>query len=393
MNKNYISEKLKSFGFRIKADEIKYSEYWTSVNLKGSSSKLGHYIIKGNICKYINDCTGDSGTFIIDKKKIGSLYDLKTRINLLNGFELHSKGDLLRALNDKYQTLKTSAYHINPYFMNKGFSTSCVGKITKDGKLIVPLERIKKNAIGGITTEIKTFLYVLPCGTNLFEKGFSKKYGMVLIGLEEIIDNQIAPKTILITKDIVTAFTIREATNLPVVAALHLGNFEPTIKSLIKYFPNTNLTICSDNETSSEELIGKNLSLDISRYCQHKFDSHNIRVVYPRFSNYSFNKTDGNFNDLYKVTNNFALIKEIILFENIMLKSEIEQLINKLISLYPSKTQKIRNTFIKFLSINKIDIATIRYINRLSLVNLILSEIKKDDVRELSIKPSPEKSK
>lgn len=168
-----------------------------------------------------------------------------------------------------------SAEH--PYLIRKGVKTH--GARQQGDNLILQ---------GVVDGKIWTYQSIDAEGEKLFFSGGRKKGCYYPITTKDE-----SKAVILICEGFATAASIREAVNLPVIAAFDAGNLLPVALEMRRKYPEAKILICADNDTTS---YGGNVGRD-------KAEQAAVRVqgasIWPEFPDDNFTDTD--FNDLHKL--------------------------------------------------------------------------------------------
>lgn len=220
----------------------------------------------------------------------------------------------------------------HPYLTAKGVKNYDL-KVDKRGNLLMPLRDIdgKLWAVQRIGRPDKktgkTFKMIGAIQTKE-EKAQDIKHPAKMDGTFFIIDskNFSNSKKIAVTEGYSTGATVHEATNLPVVVAVHSGNLEKVAKSLAEKYPQKQIIIAGDNDISNEfkgkENIGK-IKAEAAALAV------GGEVALPSFTKEELSSGASDWNDLAKSRG----IKEVKKQLNIALKQlknkEVAQKINK----------------------------------------------------------------
>lgn len=298
MDLEAIAQKLQMGGLNINANQIKASGKWESAKTfdNKAGSKSGRYIIGENICSWINNKSQEKGSFVLDRAKV------------ISGFELDKKRrEYDKAERDKYftnaLTAKSKFDSIKPLpnaksgYLHKKKVENFGCKIDERGNLVIPLRSMDVKSDGTRVSYIRSLQTILPDGTKLLESGCEKKGNMHLIGFNKIFrDPENYKGEILIAEGYATAASIHMATGKPVVVAFDAGNLEPVMSKITKAYPNAEYTICADNDKKTELKIGRNVGVEAANACKDKFGCN---VTIQNFMSIENGNNLSDFNDLH----------------------------------------------------------------------------------------------
>ena len=133
---------------------------------------------------------------------------------------------------------------------------------------------------------IHSIQLIQPSGKKIFLKGGRTK------GLYFSIRMERKPKEVLITEGFATAATLYMERKIPAVVAFNSGNLMEVSKNIRKRFPNTTITICGDNDHSTEGNPGKKAAMLAAKTCGGVWEI-------PDFTGFNPSRNETDFNDLY----------------------------------------------------------------------------------------------
>jgi phage/plasmid primase-like uncharacterized protein len=308
MDLQAIAQKLQLAGFNIEPHQIKESGKWENSRVFNNRHKSGRYIIGSNLCSYINNLTGESGSFVLDKAKVISSFEINKKRWEFEKAERNKY--FLNALQakKKFDAIINSNNLTSPYLDRKQVKNfGC--RIDENGNLVIPFRSLTVRPDGTCVSYIKTLQTIRPDGTKLLETGCEKKGSMHFIGFNKIyMEPGSYSGNIFVAEGYATAASIHMAIGKPVVVAIDAGNLDPVMSMLIRAYPKAALVICADNDIKTELKIGKNVGIEAAKVCQEKYG---CKVVTPNFLNIENAQDLSDFNDLY-VAKGLEYIKQKI---------------------------------------------------------------------------------
>lgn len=312
MDLENIANNLQAVGFNIQGYQLKLDKW---ANCKLFENKAGHksggYIVNTrlNLCSWKNHKTMENGSFPLDRQRVGSNYDYQKAIQENQKQERDKFFANAKKASFKYNAIVEQPNAKSEYLQRKQVSNfGC--KIDGSGNLVMALRSLDVKKDGTRTSYIRTLQTIFPNGTKMMESGCEKKGNMHLIGFNKIFkDPEKYTGKILVAEGYATAATLHMATGLPTVVAVDAGNLEPVMSKITKYYPNSEYTICADNDLKTEKNIGRNVGVEAAKACQEKYG---CAVVIPDFTNIQDSEMLTDFNDLQVVSNLNAVTNSII---------------------------------------------------------------------------------
>ena len=298
MDLEAIAQKLQIAGLNITAQQIKTTGKWEGVKTFDNSpgSKSGRYIIGENVCSWINNKSQEKGSFVLDKARIITGFDLEKKRREYDKAERDKYFANALLAKKKYDLIKQPENAISEYLSRKQVNNyGC--KIDKNGDLIIPYRSLDLKPDGTHTSYLRTLQTIKPDGTKLIEFGCEKKGNMCLIGFNKIFrqpNEYNGP--ILVAEGYATAASLHMATGLPTVVAIDAGNIDPVMAKITKVYSKGNYIICADNDLKTEQKIGRNPGIAAAIACQEKYD---CKVAIPNFTGIKNPLELTDFNDLH----------------------------------------------------------------------------------------------
>ena len=299
MDLDNIANNLQAVGFNIQSYQLKLDKW---ANCKLVENKAGHksggYIVNTrlNLCSWKNHKTMESGSFPLDRQRVGSNYDYQKAIQENQKQERDKFFANAKKASLKYNAIIEQPNAKSEYLQRKQVSNfGC--KVDGNGNLVIALRSLDVKKDGTRTSYIRTLQTIFPNGTKMMESGCEKKGNMHLIGFNKIFkEPEKYTGKILVAEGYATAATLHMATGLPTVVAVDAGNLEPVMSKITKYYPNSEYTICADNDLKTERNIGRNVGVEAAKICQEKYG---CTVVIPDFTNIQNSEMLTDFNDLH----------------------------------------------------------------------------------------------
>ena len=144
-----------------------------------------------------------------------------------------------------------------------------------NGNLVIPVRNISQ--------ELQGLQFIAPNGSKWFLTGTAKQGNFVFLCKSDDIENEI-----VICEGYATACSIRQATKLPVIAALDAGNLRSVAEAWRKEFPKLQIIIAGDDDHATDGNPGRTKAIEASK-------AVNGIVILPKFEDRT-DKTD--FNDM-----------------------------------------------------------------------------------------------
>ncbi len=296
MDLKLIAANLQNVGFDITESKIKLSGKWESSRTFDNSpgSKSGRYIIGENICSWINNKSHEKGSFILDKKKIISRFDLEKKRNEYEKAARDRYFVNAQLAKKKYDSIKVSENYTSRYLERKGLELPTNGKIDSEGNLYIPIYSLDIKSSGRRVSYLRSIQTILPDGTKIFEQGCEKKGNMHFLGLPSGNPESFNGR-IYVCEGLATGESLHY-TGVPVVVAFDAGNLEHVMAKLTKAYPKAEFMICADNDIQTELKTGRNIGVEAAKACQKKYD---CAVAIPDFSKIENHHTYSDWNDLF----------------------------------------------------------------------------------------------
>lgn len=202
---------------------------------------------------------------------------------------LHQK--TAKFLKDEYDNAKYS-YDRHPYFQKKGLQKNYYLKQDAKGNLLIPLvditgkhwssQRIFSNGDKIIGTMDKT------------QEWLSKKEGCFHVVGAKTIDD-IKSNTLVICEGFATAATLYEATKIPIIMGVDVGNLEKVISSIKTKFPSKHIILAPDNDRKAVLEGRENIGLKTAKFLK---DEYGVKTKIPKISDIDAKDGMSDFNDI-----------------------------------------------------------------------------------------------
>lgn len=176
----------------------------------------------------------------------------------------------------------------HPYVVRKEIKPVNV-RIDKNNNLLVPIRGIDKTLHG--------LQFIKPDGTKKFMTGTAIKGNFILLGKEPE-----KASALIICEGWATGCSLRQATKLPVVVALNVGNLKAVAEVWRAMLPDMKIVIASDDDHETDGNPGKKYAIEAAKVV-------NGITAFPDFAD-AAGKTD--FNDMHQ-EQELDAVKEIIM--------------------------------------------------------------------------------
>lgn len=174
----------------------------------------------------------------------------------------------------------------HPYLKKKGIKSHGIKLRVKGNELIVPCY--------GPDGKVWTIQRITTRGSKyLFKDARKKGSYFPLANAKDSFD------TILLCEGFSTAASVRQATGLPVVAAIDSGNLMPVLKSLKHKYPQSKFVICADNDEFTRDAKGELWNVGILAANKAAHAVGGASMVHPVFAANDEEKKLSDFNDLH----------------------------------------------------------------------------------------------
>jgi putative DNA primase/helicase len=188
----------------------------------------------------------------------------------------------------------------HPYLTKKGIKAHAIKHRIKGNELIIPCR--------GTDGKIWTVQRILADGSKfLFTGGRKRGSYFSFATSKEKLD------IFILCEGYATGATIREATALPVIAAIDSGNLKPVIQALKAKYPSSRFIIAADNDQFTKNAKGEAWNVGIEKAKEAAASIGFAYVCWPEFSEAALadgeHRTD--FNDLGKIAGIGEVTKQI----------------------------------------------------------------------------------
>lgn len=198
----------------------------------------------------------------------------------------------------KWMNAEPSNEHI--YLKEKGVAGYGLKQDSR-GNLLIPGFDLR-------TGYIQTLQWIEPNGTKRFESGCPQHGAALVIPSQEFSDNG----DIFLAEGYATAASIHMATGHTVVAAFTAHNLLPVAEILREQYPDSEITICADNDHHLvEQISGTPIGNVGMKKAKEAAEAIGANVVAPSFNREEMVKKSTDFNDLHKSRGLDAVAKQV----------------------------------------------------------------------------------